>query len=124
MLAFEAAKKEEEQSHYSLSLLKTLPSIQSTREATSSKRRTSLNPRPPSLQGTPNGFAPALQRFASLLPKSLLEQNPKNALMVLHGRYADTETKLSLLKEENPLGDKVSEVARESMWQDTYPHLD
>ena len=33
MLAFEAAKKEEEQSHYSLSLLKTLPSIQSTREA-------------------------------------------------------------------------------------------
>ena len=42
MLAFESAKREEEQTFHSMSLLKTLPSIQSTRETANARRKSSF----------------------------------------------------------------------------------
>lgn len=43
MLAFEMIKREEQQTYHSMSILKTLPSIQSTREMVGGRRRSSLN---------------------------------------------------------------------------------
>lgn len=65
-----------------------------------------------------------LKKCALLLPAEALGFTPNDPLMGGHAKNADTETKLRYLKTENRLGEKIIEITRESVWADTYPHLD
>jgi hypothetical protein len=125
MLAFEQIKGEEQQTYHSMSILKTLPSIQSTREMAGRRKRSRL------IETKQGIFQPQVCDLTSLIKKSAqrftvdsLFMENGDVLFGMHAKNADTETKVRYLKQENKLGDKVIEVSRESMWADTFPHLD
>jgi len=126
MLAFEGAKREEEQTFHSMSLLKTLPSINSTRDTNPSRRKSSLGG---SIRGSAfmafnTELGPIVKRFAQTIPSEIIGITPNDPLMVVHAKNADIDTRLRFLKTENKHGEKVIEVERGSFWADTYPHLD
>lgn len=125
MLAFELSKKEQEATFHSMSVLKTLPSINSTKEASAVRRKSSLgNYRTSAFMINVTDLKPSLSKFAHLVPSEALGFTPNDPLMGIHAKYADTETKLRYLKKENKLGEKTIEINRGSVWADTYPHLD
>jgi hypothetical protein len=64
-----------------------------------------------------------LKRFAQILPAEALNLISTDPLMGMHAKNADIDTRLRFLKSENKLGEKVIEISRESVWADTYPHL-
>lgn len=68
--------------------------------------------------------AAVVKKSALMLSLDALALEPKDPLFALHARYADMETKLKYLKQENKLGEKVIEVSRGSLWSDTARHLD
>lgn len=105
MLAFELSKKEQEATFHSMSVLKTLPSINSTKEASAVRRKSSLsNYRTSAFMLTPADLKPCLSKLSHLVPSEALGLTPHDPLMGLHAKYADTETKLRYLNKENKLG--------------------
>lgn len=75
-----------------MSLLKTIPSIQSTRETGGSRRRSSLlgGRRFSAFQSTSIDLNPSLKRFAKLMPFEAMGFLNNDPLMVLHVKNADT----------------------------------
>lgn len=99
MLAFELSKKEQETTFHSMSVLKTLPSINSTKEASAVRRKSSLgNYRTSAFLMPLADIRPSLSKFAHLVPSEALGFAPHDPLMGIHVKYADTETKLRYLK--------------------------
>lgn len=106
-----------------MSTLKTIPSIQSTRQVDGARRRSSLI-RHSIFQLTGIETASIVKKTAMMLTIDALALESKNPLFAVHAKYADMETKLKYLRQENKLGEKVIEVNRDSLWSDTAPHLD
>lgn len=123
MLAYELLKREEEQTYHSMSTLKTIPSIQSTRQVDGIRRRSSLI-RNSIFQITSVDTSAIIKKSAFMLTLDALALEPNNPLFPLHARHADMDTKLRYLRQENKLGEKVIEVSRGSLWTDTARHLD
>jgi hypothetical protein len=123
MLAYELLKREEEQTYHSMSTLKTIPSIHSTRQVDSLRRRSSLI-RNSIFQIACVDTASIVKKSALMLSLEALALEPNNPLFALHARHADMETKLRYLRQENKLGEKLIEVSRGSLWTDTARHLD
>lgn len=105
-----------------MSTLKTIPSIQSTRQVDAARRRSSLI-RNSIFQISGVDTSSIIKKCALMLPLDTLTLDANNPLFALHARYADMETKLKYLRQENKLGEKVIEVSRETIWSDTAPHL-
>jgi hypothetical protein len=45
-------------------------------------------------------------------------------LFAIHAKYSNEESKIRSLHRKNKNGDKIIEINRKSIWNDTLPHLD
>ena len=95
-----------------MALLKTLPSINSTRETANGRRRSSLGIRSSAFLMINTDLGSVIKRFANMLPSEAVGQVGVDSLMGIHAKHANIETRLSFLKTENKLGEKVIEVSR------------
>ena len=80
-----------------MSLLKTLPSIQSTKEMIG-KRRLSLGKRCSVLVPGSIDLSFIIKTNASCFTLDSLMMAAKDPLLIIHAKYSDTETKLKYLK--------------------------
>lgn len=81
-----------------MSTLKTIPSIQSTRQMDGMRRRSSLI-RNSIFQISCVDTTAIIKKSALMLTLDSLALEPKDPLFALHARYADMETKLKYLRQ-------------------------
>jgi hypothetical protein len=86
-----------------MSTLKTIPSIQSTRQVDGARRRSSLI-RHSIFQINCIDTASIVKKTAMMLTLDTLALEAKNPLFAIHAKNADMETKLKYLRQENKLG--------------------
>ena len=127
MLALELMKVEEEQQFYSMSSLKTIPTIRSTREMANSRRRSSVLSMK-NLSLLCSGVATLemgaqIKKSALMLPFESLSLETSDPLFLMHAKYGDVESKIRFLKNKPKSEEKVIEVSRNRVWADSAPHF-